>query len=1016
MQNAVIRFNGLAGTSVTRTQLLDIFEQANDEQSYEVVNRIDSLLQKMPEAQLFHVQNVKPIATITNSELECLCLETHQETQMGLGRAVSPNEIYDLVTDIMINTIKEVGHLPWQKEWTGNGEFGAMNYVTGKPYTGINYVLLNFDSQLVNGKRVIVNKENKSPYYLTFNQIEQLGAKLKKGSKGTEVVYYNFILNYKDDTHSFTTTDGNKFEEFVKINNISPEQVESKLSRFPILKYYKVFSADDCEGLKPKTPKQKQINPIEIAQKIIDGYPNKPGYVFGTDRAFYTPSKDVVSMPNIPAFSSEATYYSTFFHEIVHSTGHKKRLSRDMSGSFGNAAYAFEELIAELGAVYLSSEAGILFHTRNNSAKYLRGWNSRLVKKMNDDNRFFMKAAAEAQKAANYILGDKEHLYTIPTVEANGKKVVKKTTKKVVKPATKPTKPIISNSQKKTKKELEEINPKAFAVKPKSVSVQTAINDILTLNKFKGKVKPLVANLLYKLFKDDYRKTIVSPSEYEVGVLKKDGHFHSSYYGEDLVLTSEGEDFIKAVNGRLESLKNQKTNYALFDGLAGVDISTEKFKKMSVAELRKFTLDFYKKHLSGKKAVIRKHLKEVVFTNTAGRKIAHGESMYSAKASAVEFLEELIKNSTYNNFGSRKPNDSNEVLGYLNFKSKLTVDGVKKHLRISLSLFKNRKTELKNIEVGKKESGKPKKNCSSQISKDDMGKPLVNDKDSIKGLNYPSDNKTLDNLPIPITHEITSQPTGLGYIEQPKPVEQIPVVQPEIIEPVNQVAEKPIVVEKPVVKNKLMQMQFDSIDMDEGWEEFMQSPSKNMKIAIFGKPKNGKSAGSLDFAAYLTKFGKVLYNFADQGFNKSTQDLWMNAGLDSNANAEPSDITTLDELEKEIATGKYSFVFIDMISDYIFREGIKPFEFKDRFIKKYPNVSFVLIFEVNKDGNFKGDQGWMHIVDQIVEIENFLMETRGRYGVGHHIVWEEGFKKFNPKKWQEFQEEETDNIAITHEI
>ena len=222
--------------------------------------------------------------------------------------------------------------------------------------------------------------------------------------------------------------------------------------------------------------------------------------------------------------------------------------------------------------------------------------------------------------------------------------------------------------------------------------------------------------------------------------------------------------------------------------------------------------------------------------------------------------------------------------------------------------------------------------------------------------------------------------------------------EPKIIATLSQPA-------KSTVKNKLMQMQFDSLDLDQGWEKFMQNPAKNMKVAIWGKPKNGKTAGSLQMADYFSKFGKVLYNFADQGFNKSTQDLWKMSGLANNANAEPSDVSTLDALEKEVATGKYTFVFIDMISDYINKENIKPYEFKERFMKKYPKVSFILIFEVTKGGDFKGDQGWTHIVDAIVTVEDFLMENRGRYGVGSHIVWEEGFKKFNPKRYEEVKAE-----------
>ncbi len=220
------------------------------------------------------------------------------------------------------------------------------------------------------------------------------------------------------------------------------------------------------------------------------------------------------------------------------------------------------------------------------------------------------------------------------------------------------------------------------------------------------------------------------------------------------------------------------------------------------------------------------------------------------------------------------------------------------------------------------------------------------------------------------------------------------------------------------VKNKLMDMKFDSLNLDQGWEKFMQNPAKNMKVAIWGAPKNGKTAGSLQLANYLTKFGKVLYNFADQGFNKSTQDLWKQSGLANNPKAEPSDTQTLSDLEKEIATGKYSFVFIDMISDYINKENIKPYEFKERFMKKYPNVSFILIFEVTKGGNFKGDQGWTHIVDAIVTVENFLMENRGRYGLGSHIVWEDGLKRFDHKKYEEVIEElkPKDELVFSQEV
>ena len=125
---------------------------------------------------------------------------------------------------------------------------------------------------------------------------------------------------------------------------------------------------------------------------------------------------------------------------------------------------------------------------------------------------------------------------------------------------------------------------------------------------------------------------------------------------------------------------------------------------MKVTELRAFTLEFYRLFLKGKKKEIEKHLKEVVFTSEGGRKIAYGEAMYSAKAAVIEHLGSLIKNSTYNNWGDRKPSDSEEILGYLNFKSKITIDGKKRHVRIAISVDKDRNLKFKSYDVGKKKS------------------------------------------------------------------------------------------------------------------------------------------------------------------------------------------------------------------------------------------------------------------------------------------------------------------------
>lgn len=155
-------------------------------------------------------------------------------------------------------------------------------------------------------------------------------------------------------------------------------------------------------------------------------------------------------------------------------------------------------------------------------------------------------------------------------------------------------------------------------------------------------------------------------------------------------------------------------------------ITTETFRKMTVSELKKFTLTYYNENLKGKKVAIENHLKEVVFVGGAGRKIL--KPMYSEKVAVLEHLEELIKNSTYNNFGNRKETDSKDVLGYLNFKSKITIDGVKRHVRISVILDIQRKTNFKTFEVGgnKKSGDLPKVAVASP--KDGDKKPLSENK------------------------------------------------------------------------------------------------------------------------------------------------------------------------------------------------------------------------------------------------------------------------------------------------
>ncbi len=424
-------FNNLNGTTVKRTVLKSLLAKARKQKHTAIINRIRKVLQQNND-RLFTIEImdfVEPVG-LSGAEQRIILptLEYISEQDSEGLNGVSPDDIYSYITDLIINTIEKVGHLPWQKDWVGSGADGtAKNYVSKKEYTGANF-LLNFDIKFdKEGKGYLVPIKFIQPYYLTFNQIKETGASLKKDSKARRVIYYTMIFSFDNGVLQFKTTDREKFTEFVKTNGLTKEDLKEHLVKIPVIKYYNVFRADDCTGLKfPEAVGNKTVNPIEQAQSLIDGYKDPPTYTFVGDKAYYQPSTDKLNMPNIKAFKKEASYYCTYFHELTHSTGAKKRLNRDMSGTFGSKSYAFEELIAELGAVFMCSESGILFQTKENSAKYLKGWNKVLVNELESDNRFFLKASAQSQKAVNYILGRNTDSEEVETPKESPKKVASK--------------------------------------------------------------------------------------------------------------------------------------------------------------------------------------------------------------------------------------------------------------------------------------------------------------------------------------------------------------------------------------------------------------------------------------------------------------------------------------------------------------------------------------------------------------------------------------------------------------
>ncbi|UZR95325.1 ArdC family protein [Chondrinema litorale] len=324
----------------------------------------------------------------------------YTDTKSTLGSLASASDkTYDFITNMVIEMIEKSKDLEWRKPWKSVEKYGiyAQNYNSKIPYKGFNALFLNF---------IIPFNRNKAwdvPYFLTFKQVKEKKGKIKKFAKGYPIYYYNVV--YKDGNKSIS-----KEEYWERYDHYKKSGKLEELNSYAFLKYYTVFNAEDIEGIdfhlpQPVVP-QREIERIESAEAILRNMPKRPPIYFKQDRAFYMPSHDFVNMPDQHLFEDDHQFYSTLFHELAHSTKHETRLDdKQRGGSKGTPEYAFEELIAELSACFLCGQSGIFFDVlQKSSAAYLESWKSRLIAAMKQDNKFFIRAAGKAQKAADYIL------------------------------------------------------------------------------------------------------------------------------------------------------------------------------------------------------------------------------------------------------------------------------------------------------------------------------------------------------------------------------------------------------------------------------------------------------------------------------------------------------------------------------------------------------------------------------------------------------------------------------------
>jgi len=276
-----------------------------------------------------------------------------------------PN-IYEIVTEQILKSL-EKGVIPWKKDWSD----AAISWSTGKGYRGINALLVKRPGE-----------------YITFKQITENGGTLHKGAKSEIVVFYKAV--------NYGGVEGDDGEVIGGHTFMKP------------IRYYRVFNLCDVDGIAPRWTKETSaIAPLEQAENLKREYIKRSGIKFSEEnqnRAYYRPSSDEVVVPFLSQFNTQAGYYGTLFHEFTHSTGAAKRLNRqgvtDPAARFGNEIYGREELVAEIGAAMLYSLCGLgTQDVIDNSAAYIKSW----TKAIKDDPKMIVKAANEAQRAADYI-------------------------------------------------------------------------------------------------------------------------------------------------------------------------------------------------------------------------------------------------------------------------------------------------------------------------------------------------------------------------------------------------------------------------------------------------------------------------------------------------------------------------------------------------------------------------------------------------------------------------------------
>lgn len=282
------------------------------------------------------------------------------------------NDLYQRITQQIIQAI-EAGAGDYRMPWNTRGSSASLpqNPVGKYEYHGINVLSLWASQQL---------RAFTTGRWATYRQWLSIGAQVRKGETGSPTVFYQPIMGDDDRETSVECT-----------------SAQDRSRRPFVLKMATVFNADQVDGFHPEHVAPAAEQRQDMAEQVIKN--SKARILWGGEKAYYLPTRDEIHLPHPEEFVSAEAYYCVAFHELVHWTGHASRCARDLSGRFGTSAYAMEELVAELGAAFLSAELGVSPQPRTDHAQYIGSW----LEVLSSEPKAIFSAASTANEACRYL-------------------------------------------------------------------------------------------------------------------------------------------------------------------------------------------------------------------------------------------------------------------------------------------------------------------------------------------------------------------------------------------------------------------------------------------------------------------------------------------------------------------------------------------------------------------------------------------------------------------------------------